>query len=318
MPNRDYKIDFMRMLGTLLVMLSHVLPPNFIQNIRTFDVVMLIYISALSFNITYKTDVSLKQYLKKRFKKLIIPTYILLAIIFGLSVLLCLITNRQNPFDTGTIIHSFLFLNNGIGYIWISRVYFEIAIFSYFVKKLLLLRKTVRNIFLLFIGLVITTITLMGPQIYGNNVIIDSYFLEVIPYFIVVLLGLLVANNQIKSGIIVFVSFILITGHAVYNNAFDPNMYKYPPNLYYLSYGLLVSIILYNISWGYNSYIEWFSKNSFSIYLAHIPILLGLNLLSEKITVIDKWYIKYVFIATITTIIIKFYQIIKEKTYGNF
>ena len=38
---RDHRIDFLRFLGTMTVILAHVAAPNFIQNIRSFDVILL-------------------------------------------------------------------------------------------------------------------------------------------------------------------------------------------------------------------------------------------------------------------------------------
>ncbi len=70
MTKRDSRIDFLRVLGTILVIMAHTGAPTLIQNIRTFDVSMLVFISGMSFVFSYK-DISLKDYLKKRVKKLL-------------------------------------------------------------------------------------------------------------------------------------------------------------------------------------------------------------------------------------------------------
>lgn len=46
---RDLKIDILRTIGILLVILAHVKLPELVRSIRSFDVVMLVFISGMSF-----------------------------------------------------------------------------------------------------------------------------------------------------------------------------------------------------------------------------------------------------------------------------
>lgn len=48
MGKRDSTIDLLRVLGTLLVILAHVKIPKVMSEIRTFDVVLLVFISGMS------------------------------------------------------------------------------------------------------------------------------------------------------------------------------------------------------------------------------------------------------------------------------
>lgn len=70
---RDMKLDFMRALGTLTIILPHVLAPDIMIQLRTFDVVMLVFVSGMSY--AYQSmagdtpDYWL--YVKKRLKKLL-------------------------------------------------------------------------------------------------------------------------------------------------------------------------------------------------------------------------------------------------------
>ena len=41
---RDYNIDILRAIGSLLVILAHVRPPEIILNFRSFDVILLVFI----------------------------------------------------------------------------------------------------------------------------------------------------------------------------------------------------------------------------------------------------------------------------------
>ena len=54
--------------------------------------------------------------------------------------------------------------------------------------------------------------------------------------------------------------------------SFCPNSAKFPPDLYYLSYGLAVSSILWLVIPRQSvRFTEWVGKRSYDIYLFHIP-----------------------------------------------
>lgn len=310
MYQRDISIDYLRVLGTFLVMLAHVLPPDIIQNIRTFDVVMLVYISALSLNISYNPTTTFKDYLIKRIKRLYVPTAKLLIALFFLSFLACSIVNRQQLFDIKTIIHSFLLLEDGLGYIWITRVYLIIAIFSFFVMKY----RDNKYVILGSFALIIAGIFML-PYLYGTNVVTDSYFVIPVPYLLVTLIGILVANGRINKNLVLVICFAIALLYSLYNRAFEPNAFKYPPSLYYLSYGVACTLILQKIPFAPSSIIEWLSKNSFNIYLLHIPFLLGLNFLAEYNAFFDIWYVKYLIVCLFSVVIPLVYYYVNKQLY---
>lgn len=310
MYQRDNNIDYLRVLGTFLVMLAHVLPPVLIQNIRTFDVVMLVYISALSMNITYSSNISFKSYLLKRIKRLYVPTAILLLFVFSISFITCTLSHRAQLFNLSTITHSFLLMDDGIGYIWITRVYLVIAVFSYFVMQI---RDKIPFIIFIFIILCLAIIIL--PLYYGKSVVIDSYVIITCPYLLISLIGILVANKRIETRLIIVVCTIVILAFTFYYGSFEPNSYKYPPSFYYLAYGLFCTLLLRRINFPYSRKIEWLSKNSFNIYLIHIPILLSLSFLSEYYDIFDVWYIKYIIVCLLSVTIPYVYGYLKNKLY---
>lgn len=310
MYQRDNNIDYLRVLGTFLVMLAHVLPPFLIQNIRTFDVVMLVYISALSMNITYSSSIGFKSYLLKRIKRLYVPTALLLLFVFSTTFITCALTHRAQLFNLSTIIHSFLLLEDGIGYIWITRVYLVIAVFSFFVMHIKDKQPFVISVFfLLCLGIIIL------PFFYGQSVVVDSYLIITCPYLLISLIGILAANNKIDTRIILFIGAIVVLAFTFYYGSFEPNSHKYPPSFYYLAYGLLCTILLRRVVFPHSRAIEWLSKNSFSIYLIHIPLLLSLSFLSEYYDIFDVWYIKYMVVCFLSVTTPLVYEILKNKLY---
>ena len=87
MNNRDKKVDVLKFIGTLLVILAHVNPPRILFDIRTFDVVALVFASGL----TLKNIGGYKGYCKyilKRFKRLVVPAWGFILIYYGLTFLI--------------------------------------------------------------------------------------------------------------------------------------------------------------------------------------------------------------------------------------
>lgn len=77
--NRIYFIDYLKVLGLLLVILAHVQAPDFIMQVRSFDVTLLVFISAYLASIRNK-NIGNMTYFTKRFKRLVFPTWIFLCI----------------------------------------------------------------------------------------------------------------------------------------------------------------------------------------------------------------------------------------------
>ena len=159
---RDRNIDYLRTLGILLIILAHTSIPNWLIQIRSFDVVMLCFLSGCC--ISYHKYID---YIKKRFKRLIIPAWIMLSILFSLTFVACIIMNRIQLYSIGKIVKSFFFLNEGIGFIWIVRIYFLIALFT---PLIIGINKKIRNdiafIILNFIWIIIGHFIC---QFYNNN-----------------------------------------------------------------------------------------------------------------------------------------------------
>ena len=126
---RDSTIDLLRVLGTFLVILAHVKIPKFISEIRTFDVVLLVFISGMS--LRYGSHKQYFAYIKKRIKKLLFPAWITVSII-----LLCLFIGDKivGPFSILNwryVTHSYLLIDaDSIGAVWIVKVYLLIALLT--------------------------------------------------------------------------------------------------------------------------------------------------------------------------------------------
>ena len=79
---RDTTIDIMRVIGIMLIILAHVSPPEFLFQLRTFDVPMMIFISGMSYYVASKKDVKIVPYVKSRFRRLVVPAWIFITLFY--------------------------------------------------------------------------------------------------------------------------------------------------------------------------------------------------------------------------------------------
>ena len=130
---RDYGIDLLRAIGLLLIILAHVNPPHFLWELRSFDVIMMVCISTISYT-EYSKPQPYWKYITGRFKRLLLPTweYILLVGLVFYSI--SLFTSTPTPFSFKTILIGLLTFH-GIGYLWIIRVFLYNAFINPILKK---------------------------------------------------------------------------------------------------------------------------------------------------------------------------------------
>jgi fucose 4-O-acetylase-like acetyltransferase len=124
--NRDFRIDILRTIGVILIILAHSSPPNTLFQIRVFDVPLMAMLLGMSFILSLKGKDFKENYGKyvfKRLKRLVFPTWIFLSIFFLLVFILSLIAKQSYPFSINKIILSYTLIS-GIGYVWIIRVFF--------------------------------------------------------------------------------------------------------------------------------------------------------------------------------------------------
>ncbi|MBW4559503.1 MAG: acyltransferase [Trichormus sp. ATA11-4-KO1] len=292
---RDIRFDLLKTIGILLIILSHVIPRNILFHVRSFDVQLMVIVSgALFYASSYHNKYSLKNYLQKRIPRLIAPVWLFLSFFFISYYILFLMRQREYPFSRQQIIESFLLLE-GIGYVWIIRVFVIIAIISTLVlnlykkcqsKKYFLLVLLASHVCHEFILKLIDSINIENTLMSG---IIQNYFLYIIPYGCLFGLGLTLPRMKRKSILVILgISLTVFLALAVnfYNQQgtiLYPQSFKYPPKLYYLSYGIFMSmlafllvdrlLVIYNLNdqdKRVTKIIVFISSSTLWIYLWHI------------------------------------------------
>lgn len=326
--SRDINIDMCRAVFSLLIILAHVNPPELILNIRSFDVTALVILSGMMIRENINRSNYFK-YILKRLKKLLIPTYILILIVGVGSYTVCELLGKSHIFSVSDIMESFA-LVDGIGYVWIVRVYLLIAMVSPLIVRINKKVKSDFTIILISIIGILLNEFLKNLFLNINNYFIKDILLYLIPYSMVAILGLRCYRNVITTKKIIIIYTIIFFVYQIsmikLGEGFKPTDFKYPPNLYYLSYGVMIGLTIYYflIKFKFNiknirilNIVQWVSENSFTIYLSHIVVLMGVNVILSviNISLLENYLLKYIIVCLISILIT--YSIEKIKLIVN-
>lgn len=284
-----------------MVILAHCSPSESVFQFRQFDVTMLVFISGMSFSYS-KTAIDKSNYLHyifKRFKRLVLPVWIFLVVYFVLFGIIL-----QKPFSLGTIMSSFC-LVNGIGFIWIFRVLFSMSLINPLLQSI---SDHYSNL-VLFIGIFSAFILNEGFNYYlihgiSNELVRDilSYIIAyTVGYGIISMMGIIWKKQKKTYKVLYFIVFLclyLFWGSFLLNNFPSLQLYKYPPTVYYISYGMLFSIVLYELCSNVkhvSRFITWVSKETFMIYLMQILVLSSDTFIPFS-GILHNWFSQWVYV----------------------
>jgi len=336
---RDFSIDILRIISILLIFLAHTSlkddPHGILFNIRAFDVVAMVFASGLSFSKTYKGVHSVHDYLiyvKKRFIRLVIPAWIFVTTYVLFSFFMNFIIPNNN-FELKKVLLSYSLIS-GIGYVWIVRIFFCIAIVAPFIKLFCERVKNYYFVFFVFLGLssLLTIATHYSSSLAGiASTIINILVIPFLSYSVVYLLAICYSKMNVYQKVVCFSILLALTVCFSILSGFNVDFYKYPPSYLYLSYGCCCSIFLYEVI----SYIvklvrletncivaksiTWLSKNSFLLYFVHLFFVFFI----DNNVLIDNYGIQFLIILFGTLLIsipislckMLINNYIKKKTY---
>jgi hypothetical protein len=286
----------LKCIGVGGVILAHLAVPQIVLQLRSFDVPLLVIISAVLANESFEkknNGIILFDYIWKRIKRLVLPTWTFLVFFFLFQ---CVCLHKIHPLSY--YFNSFIFAGEGgIGYVWIVLIYLYCAILSplfYRVKDNRILAVVISGSYILY------------EIIYGLGYLNNRFALDticnVIPYGALTYLGIRYKYIPQKKRLIICVIFFLlfIAFGIYYNKLFGRikivSVAKYPPRMYYLSYGIFSSFVLLMICEKidlpllHHGLITFISSHSFWIYLWHIFYITILRLVLGN----AYWYLQFV------------------------
>lgn len=311
--SRNINYDILKVIALFGIMLAHIGPNKVVFQLRNFDVPMMIIISVwLSLSIYNKGNFNYKIYLLKRIKRLVKPTWIFLTIYFLFYWIF------KGSISIKTIILSYTLIN-GIGYVWIIRIYIYVAIitpiYSYIYNNL----KIFSIIIIILIEYLIYAFLIKFSFIVNERIrlFLTISILDFVGYSFVVWIAILTYKLSIRNRFLVSIfSAILFIFLAVKYNFIPTQEFKYPIRLYYLSYAFSIIFMLdFFVEWIDNKYsikkskiIIYISSNSMWIYLWHILY----------IPLVNKFFVNLQFGYIIRFIVIAFLAIITTSLQNLF
>ena len=278
---RNYRIDLLRFIGLVMIVFAHAGPPDVLFQLRNFDVPLMVLISGMSFAIAFKPQESYLQYVWKRIKRLVLPTWIFLT---GYFSVLYLVNPEAQELAQKTITNSFLLLERSIGFVWIIRVFLLVALAAPFLYRGFKKRRSDNTY------LIVLLVAAIEPYIPGRFVKeVSAVLFYIVPYSIVFALGLIIPKLSARKNTLIGVFFLAVFGAIAFSlfqteGAFvGTQAFKYPPGAYYFSYAIAISLFLWTISDKLWAVIEklnpikatvlFMAQNSMWIYLWHIPLV---------------------------------------------
>lgn len=275
MKEREVAIDILRFFAIIGIIIAHTTPSPLFVQIRGFDVVLMVFLSAVC---TKKFDEGKFNYfafLVKRCIRLILPVW-LFFILYYIGIYLFYYLPPIND-----IVASFTFTSDR--YVWIIRILVVLSILAPFIWQLTHRLSSTALLIILFSGLVLSEYLFC---VYSSR-IYDMIFMT-IPYGLVYILGmnvncfskkmqLALAYSFLSVFIILFIYLWVVSGECVLTS-----VYKYPPHFYYMSYALAVTLLM----WVYRnqiacvmhklhlrSFASYVGSHTYWLYLWHIPIV---------------------------------------------
>lgn len=284
---RDHSIDLFRALGMLLIVLAHVECPHIVMQLRNFDVVLMVIVMGMSYRLSaHVTDLSsYGKYVVKRFRRLVIPAWIFLIVYFAVCAILNAAQLVEIQFTAKDYLHSFLLLSGepdmaGLGFVWILRVYFLVSL----LLPLLDMLRRKRGILFFAVCLLAAEAVYLVLQwlvdipVTWAAMLWEQLFCYGIGYGVIAGVGLLADDLSPKQLFCAAaVMLLLYGGLLVYYRSYYTQPFKYPPQLYYLAYAMLVCFLLLFARKAWSilqtkeiGVVTWISKNSLDLYLYHI------------------------------------------------
>lgn len=283
---RNYNYDLLRLLGLMVIMIAHSSPPGWLFQLRNFGTPLLVIGSALTYSYIFCCKpLDIRPFLKKRFTRLIFPLWFFLTFFFIIAFIITSF-NKEFPFTVYQVVTSY-FLFDGIGFVWVFKIYIFLALLTPLAIKF---NKHVKSnsvylssIFLFYIGYEFLVLNFGGLSGSVHDVVINKFAFIMLPYALIYFYGFRLSKLSFNivlfitlASLITFLAMLLYKFHE--SGQFIPTQdYKYPPTLYYFSYALFCINSLYliivkalNVGASLSKGIVWLSKNSLWIYLWHI------------------------------------------------
>ncbi len=257
---RDIRFDILKTIGLLCIIFAHVgSETNILFDIRRFDVILMVIVSGtLYYSSSGSKKISFWSYLRKRLPRLIASVWLFITFFFISAYFIYSLLSLPYPFTSEKIIDTFLLLE-GIGYVWIIRVFILVALFASLILNLYRFCKSEVRFLALLAFIYVAYEFLLNFTQHHNlryqiiSSLVNDYLFYIISYGCLFGLGIVLPKLRGRTILLISgISLILFLCCGVYYyhqlGHFISNVeFKYPPRLYYVSYGVFMSLLAYYI-----------------------------------------------------------------------
>jgi surface polysaccharide O-acyltransferase-like enzyme len=355
MSHKVESIDYLRGLSILAIIVIHILAWHdtavltqytqlpFLFSLREFlqfSVVAVVLCSGFSLYLSH-SKLSLKSaeiwtFYKKRFKHLLLPWWVFLAVFFSVHLLLKLVYNLELINLSAKYVLSSFLMVGGIGIGWLVLLMLILTLLFPFLKYMYdtLNKKVLFSVLAaVYIGSVFlfskNPLNIMDfPFATGLWPSVVMSFQFIIGWSTIYMVGFLLEQFYNKHPFVIkelqltigFTVIFLITFIIYYVLKLNRRLYlnKYPPSPLYLSFGLMASFILLTVFFLYKHFIHihfkkllaFFSSNSFWLF---IWSALTLSLISPLTRVIQDIYLRLVIEVTLNITGVVFLVLLQKK-----
>ena len=301
---RYYYVDIVKFIAVICLFLAHVNTPTVLMEIRGFDVPTMVVLSAVLARGSYERSKGTGDFISKRVKRLVIPTWIFLV---GFYVCMLIVGKLPSYSD---VIKSFFFQrDSGIaGYVWIIWIYILCACVVPVYEKIERNMSTKKVLIIIFFITIGYELICKYTMLYEYRILYYTIF-SITPYGIITCIAMLYSNLKKSEKSRIIVSLLVM--HLIYifmlakEGYVSLNLFKYPARFYYWSYGVPIGFLLIemfkklDLKLRDSGMIVFVSKHSLWIYLWHIFALA----IVKYVIGIENWIIQFVFVFGFSIIV---------------
>lgn len=301
---RYYYVDIVKFIAVICLFLAHVNTPTVLMEIRGFDVPTMMVLSAVLARGSYERSKGTGDFISKRVKRLVIPTWIFLV---GFYVCMLIVGKLPSYSD---VIKSFFFQrDSGIaGYVWIIWIYILCACVVPVYEKIERNMSTKKVLIIIFFITIGYELICKYTMLYEYRILYYTIF-SITPYGIITCIAMLYSNLKKSEKSRIIVSLLVM--HLIYifmlakEGYVSLNLFKYPARFYYWSYGVPIGFLLIemfkklDLKLRDSGMIVFVSKHSLWIYLWHIFALA----IVKYVIGIENWIIQFVFVFGFSIIV---------------
>lgn len=227
-----------------------------------------------------------------RFLRLVVPVYLFLTFYFVAAFSMKYLAGIDFGITVRHVVGSYL-LMDGIGYVWIIRVFLLVAMLTPLLVKINAAVKDNLAFASLLVAVVALQEVLVSSGVGMDAVLVREFVYYALGYSVIFLLGLRIKKAG-KTPLWIAIATLLFAASRVYElQRYDVawvNNFKYPPQFYFLAYGAMMSLVCFWIVGKAGKIQEvkllnFIGRNTIWIYLWHIPFIQLTGLLE-----LDWWF----------------------------